>query len=517
MEIDWKKCIICQEDTREPLKCPLLGPGTCDSKIEAYRSFLSNIEQFKAMNSLPTAIIFGEHESAESFSANHGSWHKSCRLKYNNCKLERVKKRGSCSDISEPRTSKRRAVSVDLCLFCEKGSSAEDLHQVSTFDADYNIRTMINELQDCHLQARIDGGDLIAKEMKYHLKCLVGLRNRYRSHNRTMSQEKQDSNEKYNESRAFVELTSYIQKAVESGTPLFKLSEVHSLYVKRLQELGVNKSINKTRLKNDVLEYFPESQEQQDGKSIVIVFREGMRNMLKEALKKRDFTEDAFILVKAAAIVRSDILNHECFKFTGSFQKNCQENSSPSSLKSLISLILNGSNLKDQDRHESQACLSASQVIMYNVKKQPSSKLNARSRHVLQREPPLPVYIGLNVHQMTRSKKLINQFYKMGFSISYDRVIELEEWITASVCERFEEDGVVVPAGLHKGLFTVGALDNIDHNPSSTTAVGAFHGCGISLFQFPTKANPGETRNPIVLPRKLNSTVCWKDILLFQQ
>ncbi len=190
MEIDWKKCIICQEDTREPLKCPLLGPGTCDSKIEAYRSFLSNIEQFKAMNSLPTAIIFGEQESAESFSANHASWHKSCRLKYNNCKLERVKKRGSCSDISEPRTSKRRAVSVDLCLFCEKGSSAEDLHQVSTFDADYNIRTMINELQDCHLQARIDGGDLIAKEMKYHLKCLVGLRNRYRSHNRTMSQEK---------------------------------------------------------------------------------------------------------------------------------------------------------------------------------------------------------------------------------------------------------------------------------------------------------------------------------------
>ena len=33
-----------------------------------------------------------------------------------------------------------------------------------------------------------------------------------------------------------------------------------------------------------------------------------------------------------------------------------------------------------------------------------------------------------------------------------------------------------------KGLFTVGPLDNIDHNPSSTTAVGAFHGCGISLL-----------------------------------
>ena len=28
----------------------------------------------------------------------------------------------------------------------------------------------------------------------------------------------------YNESGAFVELTSYVQRAVESGTPLFKLS-----------------------------------------------------------------------------------------------------------------------------------------------------------------------------------------------------------------------------------------------------------------------------------------------------
>ena len=74
----------CQEETSEPLKCPLLGPGTCDSKIEDYRSFLRNVEQFKAMNSLLTAILFGENESAESFSAHHASWHKSCHLKYNN-------------------------------------------------------------------------------------------------------------------------------------------------------------------------------------------------------------------------------------------------------------------------------------------------------------------------------------------------------------------------------------------------------------------------------------------------
>ena len=102
---------------------------------------------------------------------------------------------------------------------------------------------------------------------------------------------------------------------------------------------------------------------------------------------------------------------------------------------------------------------------------------------------------------MTRSKKLIQRLYQMGICISYDKVfLELENWIGISVCERFEEDGVVTPACLRKGLFTVGALDNLDHNPSSTTAVDTFHGTGMSLFQFPTKANPGEDRPPVTIP-----------------
>ena len=46
----------------------------------------------------------------------------------------------------------------------------------------------------------------------------------------------------------------------------------------------------------------------------------------------------------------------------------------------------------------------------------------------------------------------------------------------------------------------MGALDNLDHNPTSTTSVNSFHGTGISLFQFPTKDNPGESRPPVTIP-----------------
>ena len=34
-----------------------------------------------------------------------------------------------------------------------------------------------------------------------------------------------------------------------------------------------------------------------------------------------------------------------------------------------------------------------------------------------------------------------------------------------------------------QNVFTLAAVDNIDHNPSSATAKSLFHGTGISLFQ----------------------------------
>ncbi len=65
------------------------------------------------------------------------------------------------------------------------------------------------------------------------------------------------------------------------------------------------------------------------------------------------------------------------------------------------------------------------------------------------------------------------------------------------MCKQFEEQKLVCPANLRKGLFTVGALDNIDHNPSATTALGSFHGTGISVFQFPSASNSGTCKEPL--------------------
>ena len=82
-------------------------------------------------------------------------------------------------------------------------------------------------------------------------------------------------------------------------------------------------------------------------------------------------------------IIRKDIFIHDGIKFTGSFPTKCQEKSMPSSLKSLISLIYNGPNLKNQDKNESQPFLTIGQMIIYNTKKRLSDS-HVKTRHTLE-------------------------------------------------------------------------------------------------------------------------------------
>ncbi|KAK3889204.1 hypothetical protein Pcinc_006775 [Petrolisthes cinctipes] len=289
MELNWSRCVICQQDTSEPLKCPLHSRDPSD-KTGVYASFLNNVEQFSVIDAVPVELLFGNNETVEKFVSHSAAWHKSCYLKFSSSKLAKAKKRTHKHDTEERRPRKRKSLEVTKCFLCEKGEEESVLHEVSTFHTDKNIRDMITELNDTQLLTRICGGDLMAMEAKYHLSCMVKLGNRHRSLIRKQSQVPDDIDSKMNESRAFVKLTRYIEEAVTSGTHLFKLSEIHSLHVTRLEELNINKQVNKTRLKARLLEKFPEAQEQSYGKNSVLVFKEGMKKIVHDAVKTRNFS-----------------------------------------------------------------------------------------------------------------------------------------------------------------------------------------------------------------------------------
>ena len=108
-----------------------------------------------------------------------------------------------------------------------------------------------------------------------------------------------------------------------------------------------------------------------------------------------------------------------------------QENSVPTMLNTFILMLLSGPNLQHKGEHESQACLTISQLICFNTK---SKKSCAESnRHSKDREIPLPMYIGLNLQTQTRSKSLVNNLHKLGISVGYRWVIELESHLATAI------------------------------------------------------------------------------------
>ena len=71
----------------------------------------------------------------------------------------------------------------------------------------------------------------------------------------------------------------------------------------------------------------------------------------------------------------------------------------------------------------------------------------------------------------------------LGFSISPDCLLDISSNKGNKAIAVFEKEGVVCPLNLKHDFFTAAATDNLDVNPSSATAVTAFHGIATSLNQ----------------------------------
>ena len=78
---------------------------------------------------------------------------------------------------------------------------------------------------------------------------------------------------------------------------------------------------------------------------------------------------------------------------------------------------------------------------------------------------------------------------------------------------------MVCPSKLRRGLFTTAAVDNIDHNTSSTSSQSSFHETAISLVQHPSDTENGTRRVVDTFdPKKCSSKTitelpaCYRDV-----
>ena len=150
-------------------------------------------------------------------------------------------------------------------------------------------------------------------------------------------------------------------------------------------------------------------------------------------------------------------------------------------------MILEGAKTKCQSTiKQSQAAITLAQLPKFNSGKH-TCKTEEFTGHVESQETPLPVYIGVMFHLKTRQRDLIDRLHSLGLSISYNEVLCSSSDMANAVCEHFNETDTVWPPNLKTKVFTTAAVDNINDNTSSTTAVSSFHGTNFSLIQHSTE------------------------------
>ena len=430
----WAKCIFCQEVTSEPLTEPTRSTradvGIC------YKTVANLLQRAKEKGYNPFAINIdlsrfdNEGGIEETLISNTAVWHKSCRSKLSEYKIERyvsAKKRTNPSDESIPSPAKTRKHSTSLasgscqsevCFFCDKEAGTEVLHKASTFRLDSTVRRYATILNDAVLLRKLAVGDMIAIEAHYHKRCLSDLYNRTA---KCLSESNDNDNPSTYHVIALAELISYIEenRASQDSASVFKLVDLVSMYQSRLKDLGLEVKVNSTQLKDRLLANCPSLSASRKGKDVLLAFDTDLGDALKKACDS-DSDAEAIFLAKAAQIVRKDIFN-EKYSFDGTLDNSFV----PESLLALVTMIMEGPNIQHQTRTAELATTtgqSVAQLLMFNSVKY-ESKDRESVRYNNDREGPVPIYVALKIHSETRNRGIIDRLFGLGLCISYDRVL----------------------------------------------------------------------------------------------
>ena len=253
----------------------------------------------------------------------------------------------------------------------------------------------------------------MATGAKYHRKCLVALYNRARQTEK--KQFSHDKTDKIKHSIALAQLISFIEETRVDGTitPIFKLSELTRDYCIRLEQLGVKQEqrIHTTRLKEKLLTHIPGLSAHTKGREVLLAYDDDIAHVLA-SVHKRDNDSDAMCIAHVAQIIRRDLFD-ENEAFSGTFTPDCQIESVPTSMLSLVCMILEGPNIKDQTSHPtSQAALTIAQLLKFNSIKHKRQSMTS-VKHVTVQETPLPLYIGTMLHSCTRKRVLVDKLYEL--------------------------------------------------------------------------------------------------------
>ena len=396
LPMDWSKCLICQIDTEDHLKCPAYSNRTDLGSGAAYATFEHDIMGYDEINQLPPGMDLSRFNDGSGIKCTlmsiEAKWHERCRSKYSSTILNRLQKKikredESSDEVGSSHLSKRMRSSLDTshvlkkykCFFCDETvGENERLVNASTFDLDSRLRECAGILCDDLLLAKLSRGDVIALEAKYHKRCLTTLYSRVRAHRRKeLRMDRDNGTEKIIESLVFAELVSFVKLSkTDEVSPVLKMSELKNLYIERLQDLGVSiDDVHSTRLKERLCNNIPGLSSYKQGRECILAFEDGIGQALIDLCKINN-DDNAICLARAADIIREQLFLNDDSPSTGS------QNVVPQSLVMLVRMILEGSSIKDQlDISKNNFSQSIAELIKFNSVKHKRTAEKSRHNH----------------------------------------------------------------------------------------------------------------------------------------
>ena len=107
-DFNWNYCIICQKSSLEDLQCPLDTKRTDVETGAGYVRLDADLERCRSLSWFPVPIklhcLNDGSEIATTLQMNEAKWHKTCRNKFSELKInryEKFKREETCTDKTE--------------------------------------------------------------------------------------------------------------------------------------------------------------------------------------------------------------------------------------------------------------------------------------------------------------------------------------------------------------------------------------------------------------------------------
>ena len=409
-------------------------------------------------------------------------------------------------DPSQLTRSQTSPYDKSVCFFCEEKENAKQpLHNVSTFSAGESLNEAINlsgnDVLRVKLSTSVDATDAHAIDIKYHKNCwLRNVTNVLKK--AALSDKSCSDSDLVCEAAARIEFLAMTESALREGK-ILSMSDLQSMFDEVLKANDVYKATCsrkalKLLLQSEIPDIeFHKPKRVNEAERVTIKETRDEAIQLSESMRVK-CSEEMKVLFDAAITLRKAINRSKRWEFTGTLE-DASGDIVPEELYRFCIWLIQGPKTdrlrKEKTEDVKKRAMSLSQTAISMCLTERQSNNNKSKTLRLSREMPQQLAVGLAIHQLTRSKELVNMLHGFGMAVEYNRVMRVEAQIEATVLERMEQNGgVYLPPDIVKGRHVFFAIENVDFAEDTYDGQRTLHGTAMAIYQ---KKDPQDVKQEL--------------------